>query len=191
MTPQQKQFLLAAAEAARKSAHIFPEMAACEAALESAFGSSEIAREDNNLFGCKQHKHPIYGTHNVPTREFENGAWEVVNAAWIRYPDWASCFADRMSTLQRLAPFLPHYGRALQAQDPRSYVIQVSESWSTDPGWECTCCSMFGSAAEAQQHAKENAASQEHAMISQMAGLGRALKVLAIYDSAIGEWNAT
>jgi len=133
MTDDQKQFLLKAAAAAKQSGHVFPEMAACEAALESAFGKSGLATLDNNLFGMKQHKHPIYGTHILPTREFENGQWEVVNAAWVHYPDQASCFADRMATLQRLAPVYPHYAAALDASDRDTYITAVSQTWSTDP----------------------------------------------------------
>ena len=62
MTDEQRQFLAKAAAA--QARHVFPEMAACEAALESGFGKSGLAREDNNLFGMKQHPHPVYGTHS-------------------------------------------------------------------------------------------------------------------------------
>ena len=133
VTPDQEQFLLKAATAARQSGHIFPEMAACEAALESAFGKSGLAELDNNLFGMKQHKHPIFGTHMLPTKEFLGGSWVVVESAWVRYPDWASCFADRMATLQRLASVYPHYKAALDAHDESTYIKEVSKTWSTDP----------------------------------------------------------
>src|SRR5271170_5505986 len=133
MTPQQKQFLQAAAVAATKAGHVFPEMAACEAALESAYGRSLLAIQDSNLFGMKQHKHPIYGTHALPTREFEKGQWIEVEALWVHYPDHAACFADRMSTLQRLASYFPHYAAALAAGSGVTYVMEVSQTWSTDP----------------------------------------------------------
>jgi flagellum-specific peptidoglycan hydrolase FlgJ len=133
MSPEQLHFVLHAAEASKESGHLFPQMAACEAALESAFGASEIARADNNLFGMKQHDHPIYGTHNVPTREFERGSWIVVNAEWIHYPNWPDCFADRMATLLRLARFFPHYHNAINAGSPVTYITEVSRTWSTDP----------------------------------------------------------
>jgi flagellum-specific peptidoglycan hydrolase FlgJ len=133
MTPAQKQFVIEAAAAAKQSGHIFPEMAACEAALESRYGASTLAIRDLNLFGMKQHAHPVYGTHNLPTREFLKGKWEQVSAAWVLYPDWASCFADRMSTLRRLASVYPHYAAALAAKDQASYVTEVSRTWSTDP----------------------------------------------------------
>jgi hypothetical protein len=40
MTPAQKDFLNRAYEAAQQAGHIFPEMAACECALESGCGTS-------------------------------------------------------------------------------------------------------------------------------------------------------
>ena len=133
MTPEQKAFLLEAAAAATKAGHIFPQMAACEAALESAYGQSLLAVQDSNLFGMKAHLHEVFNTHVLPTREFENGEWIVVDAKWIHYPDWASCLADRMSTLKRLSPYLPHYAAALAATDPETYIAEVSQSWATDP----------------------------------------------------------
>lgn len=135
MTDQQRQFLAKATSEAKKGGHIFPEAAACEAALESGYGKSGLATEDNNLFGMKQHKHPLYGTHNLPTREFENGEWITVVASWVHYPSLADCFSDRMATLRRLAPAkgFEHYAAALAAKDAPTYVREVSAKWSTDP----------------------------------------------------------
>lgn len=181
MNDSQREFLVRAAAEAAKARHPFPEMTACEAALESSWGNSELAREANNLFGMKQHAHPVYGTMNLPTREFVGSQWIQTVAHWVNYPNWAACFADRLATLARLSNAYPHYKAALDAQDPRSYAIQVSESWSTDPGWECKCCSMFSSEADAQQHVKENLDSSDHA-VRRIEGLGRALKVLSVYE---------
>lgn len=133
MTPEQKNFLQLAAREAAKASHVFPEYAASEAALESSYGKSVLAVQDRNLFGMKQHKHPIWGTHALPTREFVNGEWIECTAEWVCYPDWASCFADRMSTLQRLASVYPHYDAALKAASGVTYVNEVSQTWSTDP----------------------------------------------------------
>jgi flagellum-specific peptidoglycan hydrolase FlgJ len=133
MTPQQLQWLIQTAVEAGTAQHVFPEMAACEAALESAYGTSKLAREDCNLFGVKQHKHPIFGTATIPTKEFIGGQWQVVGADWVKYPGLAECFADRMETLRRLQDVYPHYAAALAATDPFSYINEVSKSWSTDP----------------------------------------------------------
>jgi flagellum-specific peptidoglycan hydrolase FlgJ len=134
MNTLQKQFLDAAAAQAVKANHPFPQMAACEAALESTWGHSALARECNNLFGMKQHSHPVFLTMTLPTQEFLNGAWkQVPGASWVKYPDWRACFCDRLSTLERLSSVMPHYAAALAAKDPRTYITEVSKSWSTDP----------------------------------------------------------
>lgn len=135
LTDEEKQWLVDTATAATNAEHVWPEYAACEAALESGFGRSGLATRDNNLFGMKQHKHPIYGTEVLPTREFENGEWETVDASWVKYPDLVTCFQDRMNTLRKLSqyPSYTHYANALAATDGQQYVSEVSAKWSTDP----------------------------------------------------------
>jgi flagellum-specific peptidoglycan hydrolase FlgJ len=118
-------------------------MAACEAALESSWGNSQLARDDFNLFGMKQHAHPVFGTMTLPTREWigkekdtQDGnpdGWIQVTASWVKYPDWRACFADRLATLERLSNVLPHYKAALEAPDAQTYITEVSKTWSTDP----------------------------------------------------------
>ena len=133
MTPANKDFLHKAFVAAQAAQHVFPEMAACEAALESGYGHSQLASQDNNLFGMKEHLHPLYETVSLPTREFLSNEWKTINSNWIVYPDWAACFADRMETLKRLAPNFVHYRLALAASSAEEYVRQVSMTWATDP----------------------------------------------------------
>ena len=131
MTPQA--FLLKASAAARAAQHIFPEYAACEAALESGWGRSLLAQQANNLFGQKQTHPPTGASLSVPTREYLHGAWTTVAAEWIVFPDWESCFRQRMAVLRRLAADYPHYQAALAASTGDAFVAQVSKSWSTDP----------------------------------------------------------
>lgn len=126
-------FLRSATDAAASGGCPWPEFVACEAALESGFGKSTLAREDNNLFGMKQHKHPVYGTASLPTEEFLQQHWVRVNADWVKYPTLADCFADRMATLRRLAPGFEHYAAALSATDGPTFIREVSKTWSTDP----------------------------------------------------------
>jgi flagellum-specific peptidoglycan hydrolase FlgJ len=133
MNDSQKQFLNEAAAQAVKANHPFPQMAACEAALESTWGHSELAREANNLFGMKQHAHPVYGTMTLPTREFEKGEWIQTAANWVKYSDWRACFVDRLATLERLSNAYPHYKAAIDAKDAHTYITEVSKTWSTDP----------------------------------------------------------
>jgi flagellum-specific peptidoglycan hydrolase FlgJ len=134
-----KAWLENAADEATTAAHIFPAMAACEAALESNFGKSELAIEGNNLFGMKAYKHEIYGTLTLPTKEYEHSEWVVVDANWVKYPTLAACFSDRMATLVRLEHAYPHYAAALAATDPVTYVTEVSRNWSSDPARAVNC----------------------------------------------------
>jgi len=129
-----REFIRKATNAAHDAGCAFCLMVACEAALESNYGTSGLAISDNNLFGMKQHRHPLYGTAMLPTNEFINGEWERVEAAFVQYPDWAACFADRLATLKALQHAYPHYAEALNAQSAEDYIIAVSKTWSTDPG---------------------------------------------------------
>lgn len=121
-------------------------MAASEAALESDYGTSALARLGLNLFAMKQHVHPVYGTLSLPTKEFENGEWVPKIAAWVRYDNLTECFADRMATLTRLANVYPEYQAALTAADETNYIIAVSRKWSTDPGRAGKCLAIFNEA---------------------------------------------
>ncbi len=131
MTPQE--FLPKAAAAARAAGHIYPEYAACEAALESAWGASALALQANNLFGQKQCHPPRGASLSLPTREYLHGAWTTVQAQWIVFSDWQDCFAHRMTLLRSLENGYPHYRAALAAGSGEQFVSQVSKSWSTDP----------------------------------------------------------
>lgn len=133
MTPAQRLWVLDVTNQALEAKHIYARMAACEAALESDYGTSALARLGFNLFGMKQHTHPIYGTLNLPTREFLNGEWTQITQAWVQYENIEECFADRMETLMRLRDVYPHYQAALVAPDPGVYIAEVSKTWSTDP----------------------------------------------------------
>lgn len=130
-----EEFLLKAATTARSAGHIWPGYAACETALESAWGASTLALKANNLFGQKQF-HPPYqgtGTITLPTKEFLHGTWVSINAEWMSFPDWQSCFRTRMDVLHLLAHEHPGYARALAASDGETFIREVSAVWSTGP----------------------------------------------------------
>jgi flagellum-specific peptidoglycan hydrolase FlgJ len=141
----QTDFLTRAAAAARAAAHVYPEMAACEAALESGWGLSKLAEEANNLFGQKQDRGGTEGsgTLEMPTREYLHGTWVTVNARWVRYPDWRACFAGRMKILQALSSEYPIYASALDARSGEDFVHLVSQRWSTDPSRAGKVLSIF------------------------------------------------
>jgi flagellum-specific peptidoglycan hydrolase FlgJ len=131
----QDDFLRKAAAAAQAAGHPFPEYAACEAALESAWGQSGLATRANNLFGQKQCQPPLDGTGtlSLPTKEFLGGNWVTVNANWALFTDWSMCFHARMRLLQAASGRYPHYAAALAATTGEDFVREVSQTWSTDP----------------------------------------------------------
>jgi flagellum-specific peptidoglycan hydrolase FlgJ len=136
-TPQDT-FLRQASAAARAAGHIFPEYAACEAALESTWGQSRLAREANNLFGQKHSLQAtvagvVTGVLELPTQEFLDGRWVTVTAQWARFVDQAACFRARMALLHRLSATYPGYQRALAATTGEAFIEEVSRVWSTDP----------------------------------------------------------
>ena len=139
MTGVQTCALPISAAAARAAGHIFPEYAACEAALESNWGQSRLAREASNLFGQKASVQEQglgeqgTGTLTLPTQEFLHGHWVTVIAHWARFSDQTACFRARMELLRRLEHGYPAYARALAAATGEIFVQEVSRAWSTDP----------------------------------------------------------
>ena len=138
-TPLQDSFLRQAAAAAHAAGHIFPDYAACEAALESNWGQSRLAREANNLFGQKAFPpeqgmgEPGTGTLALPTQEYLHGRWVTVIAHWARFADQAACFRARLAMLRHMEHGYPAYASALAATTGEIFVEQVSRAWSTDP----------------------------------------------------------
>ena len=129
----QETFLTRARAAALAAGHVFPEFAACEAALESAWGQSKLATQANNLFGQKQSHPPVGEGLQLPTKEYAHGAWMTVPALWAKFGNWQDCFAARMALLERLAKAYPAYAAALAAGSGSDFVTLVSKRWSTDP----------------------------------------------------------
>jgi flagellum-specific peptidoglycan hydrolase FlgJ len=128
MTPDE--FLKQAEAAAIAAGHVWPKFAACEAALESAWGESKLCRMANNLFGQKSG----FTTKEaeiieIPTREFLKGQWVVVPAKWPKFADWSSSFAARMELLRAKSVYAP----ALAAATGYDFVSEVSKIWATDP----------------------------------------------------------
>lgn len=134
-------FLQKALQAATQAKHVFPEYAACEVALESGWGKSNLAIKGNNLFGRKQSKVPVFETLELPTHEWQHGEMVPTVAQWVKYPDWPSCFDDRMALLRRLSVatdkdgqlIFPEYLAALNSETGEDFISHVSTTWSTDP----------------------------------------------------------
>lgn len=132
-TLEQLQFLQRMFSSAKLANHVWPEYAACEAALETSWGNSQLYLRGCNVFGEKQHEQPVWLTMMLPTREVLAGRTVIVQADFIWFPTPMEAFVSRMKTLNRLAARYPAYAAALAATSGEEFVTQVSKDWLTDP----------------------------------------------------------
>lgn len=128
LSPAQVQFLKAAKQSAIEAYHIYPGAAAAEAALESAWGGSLLAKY-NNLFGLKKPSDWTGPTVSIPTKEYENKTWVTVEAGWPVFGDWSACMHERMRILKTRSA----YESAINAKTAENYIALVSQVWATDP----------------------------------------------------------
>ncbi|MCL6468392.1 MAG: glucosaminidase domain-containing protein, partial [Ralstonia sp.] len=132
MTPQD--FIKAIGPAARASAaksKIPASFTVAEAALESAWGASQLARDGMNLFGVKADPAWKGAVLTLPTREYLGGGrWTMVQARWRKYSDWLGSIVDH-------AQFLltnPRYKPAFQHVDGEGFARAVAAAgYATDP----------------------------------------------------------
>lgn len=140
MATEQQLAALSSVYAAAKTAQVpFADAQACEVMVETSWLTSELGVKYNNLFGMKQHAHPLYETVNLPTREFLDGKWVTQDADFVSYPTPAASFQDRLATLRTLASTHPHYAAALASTSSEGFLTEVSQTWSTDPTRATTC----------------------------------------------------
>lgn len=134
MTKQE--FLTAAIAAALESSRtsgLPAGVTVAQAALESAWGNSQLSREANNYFGIKAHRRPE-GDDSVtmPTTEVANGVAARTTAPFAKYASMAECFADR----DRLILTLPCYAETrANAHDPEAFSRALAGHWATDPDY--------------------------------------------------------
>lgn len=83
-----------------KESGILASLTASQAYCESAHGSSGLTQKANNLFGMKGSYNGQYVT--MKTKEYVNGKYITINAAFRKYPDWLSSIKDHSSLFNRL-----------------------------------------------------------------------------------------
>ncbi len=107
-----------------------PGVTVAQAALESAFGASQLSRRAHNYFGIKAHGALPWIA--LPTLEYCGGRAIWVEARFARYDSMTAGFADR----DRIILTLPCYAEARAcAADPEAFVRALARHWATDPGY--------------------------------------------------------
>ena len=129
----QDEFIAAATAAARASSATSgfpPGVTVAQAALESGWGNSQLARMANNYFGIKAR--PGHEAIDLPTVEYVDGAPVRSTAKFAKFVSMAECFAAR----DQMIASLPAYAEArAAAQDPEAFVCALARHWATDPGY--------------------------------------------------------
>jgi flagellum-specific peptidoglycan hydrolase FlgJ len=124
-------FLSSAIVAARAASAVsgFPAgITVAQAALESNWGASQLARDAQNYFGIKAHGgRPFI---ELPTTEFVAGKALHLTARFTRYVSMEECFTDRDAIIARVSVYAE--ARAA-AGDPEAFARVLAKHWATDP----------------------------------------------------------
>ncbi len=133
MTP--KEFIATLSEAAKASAKVTGVPASftvAQAALESGWGRSLLARQGKNLFGVKADRAWTGETLAMSTREFLKGEWVQIQALWRRYTTWQDSLDDHGAFFRKNKRYAPCF----TAKDAIDFAQQVQAcGYATDPAY--------------------------------------------------------
>ena len=162
---------------------------------ESGWGQSQLAAEDNNLFGIKG-TGPA-GSVLLPTQEFENGQYVNVNAPFRVYSDVAQSINDH-SVL--LATGSAYQQAMADRRSPDTFANDLTGVYATDPNYGATLITIMrhynlyrfdaGSSAGAapstpSESGQGDASSAPSGSVLSGSGLSGALSAGAEQDAAI------
>lgn len=124
--------LLPAALSCQRNSGIPASFTLAQAALESAWGASRLARDGHNLFGVKADASWHGPTVEMNTGEVINGQRVMVPAKWRAYPDWLACLTDRAKFFQNN----PRYAKCFAEKTGEGWARAVAAAgYATDPDY--------------------------------------------------------
>lgn len=124
--------LTKAAISSAKTSGVPASITIAQAALESAWGESGLARNGNNLFGIKADSRWRGETLTLPTKEFIKGQWVVVHAKWRKYESWQASIDDHAAFLRRN----PRYKACFACTTAQAFAEALSQAgYATDPAY--------------------------------------------------------
>ncbi|WP_457631661.1 glucosaminidase domain-containing protein [Oceanithermus sp.] len=112
---------------------VVPKAVAAQAALESDWGRSQLAREANNLFGVKAGSSWTGPVIEFPTWEVVNGHRVETTARFRRYADYEAAVRDYVTIIGRL-DWYADAREAARFGDPYGFVYGL-EARGDEPGW--------------------------------------------------------
>lgn len=129
-------FIAAIAPAARASAkltRIPASFVVAQAALESAWGISQLSQQALNLFGVKADASWKGETITMNTREVINGKSVVVSAIWRKYSSWLDCINDHAAFLRNNRRYQSAFSGAPSGE---SFARAIAAAgYATDPNY--------------------------------------------------------
>ncbi len=120
-----------AVESQRKSG-VPASITIAQAALESAWGESGLARAGNNLFGIKADSRWRGETLTLNTRELIKGQWVVIPTKWRKYSSWQDSIDDHAAFLKGN----PRYQPCFLCQTAEAFARALLKAgYATDPSY--------------------------------------------------------
>jgi|OM-RGC.v1.023929158 flagellar rod assembly protein/muramidase FlgJ len=124
--------LTSAAVASAKATGVPASITLAQAALESGWGESALAKTGNNLFGIKADSLWRGQTLTMNTKEFIKGHWVVVPALWRKYPSWQSSIDDHAAFLKQT----PRYKACFLCTTSPAFARALAQAgYATDPDY--------------------------------------------------------
>lgn len=132
--------IVPAARTSHRTSGIPASFTLAQAALESSWGASRLARQGFNLFGVKADRAWRGPTISMDTREVFNGKAVMVPALWRQYGSWADCLADRVEFFKRN----PRYAACFKETTGPGWCHAVAAAgYATDPEYANLLLSMI------------------------------------------------
>ena len=129
---QEQTFIDVMAEKCRErclSAHLLPSLCIAQACLESAYGTSELAVQANNLFGIKA-SNWTGKVYNKTTKEWDGGKYITITAGFRAYDTMVACVEDYIKKLTTM----PRYANLVGCTDINKACEYIrADGWATSP----------------------------------------------------------
>lgn len=129
-----------AAQASMQATGVPASFTVAEAALESGWGESQLARDGKNLFGVKADPSWQGDVLSLNTRKFLHGTWVMVPARWRKYSDWQDCMDDHAAFLHQNR----RYADCFACTSGDAFATAVAQAgYATDPDYAAKLTSII------------------------------------------------
>lgn len=111
------------------NAHLLPSLCIAQACLESAYGTSELAVQANNLFGIKA-SNWSGRVYNKATKEWDGSKYITITAGFRAYDTMVACVEDYIKKLTTM----PRYSNLVGCTDINKACEYIrADGWATSP----------------------------------------------------------